>query len=71
MRTSPSVLHTRMESFVILLNLTSLSSNIQAIDKASEQKVAAKFIQGGGKMSTKDLMQKGTIINMHIYVRCI
>lgn len=35
----------------------------KAIDKASEQKVAAKFIQGGGKMSTTDLMQKGKELN--------
>ena len=31
----------------------------KAIDKASEQKMAAKVIQGGGKMKTTDLTKKG------------
>ena len=35
----------------------------KAIDKASEQKVAAKFIQGGGKLGLKDVMQAGKELN--------
>ncbi len=35
----------------------------KAIDKASEQKVAAKFIQGGGKLGLKDVMQAGKDLN--------
>jgi hypothetical protein len=35
----------------------------KAIDKANEQKVAAKLIQGGGKIGTKDLVQKGKELN--------
>lgn len=35
----------------------------KAIDKASEQKVAAKFIQGGGKLGLKEVMQAGKDIN--------
>ncbi|KAJ1426715.1 hypothetical protein B484DRAFT_450578 [Ochromonadaceae sp. CCMP2298] len=35
----------------------------KAIDKASEAKVAAKFIQGGGKVAAPDLLLKGKEIN--------
>ena len=35
----------------------------RAIDKASEQKVAAKFLQGGGKLGLKDVMQSGKELN--------
>lgn len=35
----------------------------KAIDKASEQKVAAKFIQGGGKLGLKEVMQAGKDLN--------
>jgi hypothetical protein len=35
----------------------------KAIDKASEQKMAAKFIQGGGKLGLKDVMQAGKDLN--------
>jgi hypothetical protein len=35
----------------------------KAIDKASEQKVAAKFVQGGGKLGLKDVMQAGKELN--------
>lgn len=35
----------------------------KAIDKANEQKMAAKLIQAGGRMSTKDLMQRGKELN--------
>ena len=31
----------------------------KAIDKASEQKVAAKFVQSGGKLGLKDVMKAG------------
>ena len=37
--------------------------SVQAIDKANEQKVAAKLIQGGGKLATKDIMQRGKELN--------
>jgi hypothetical protein len=48
----------------LIINIT--ITIIQAIDKASEQKVAAKFIQGGGKMTTKDLMAKGKELNKSV-----
>uniref|UniRef100_A0A7S3HRZ6 Uncharacterized protein n=1 Tax=Spumella elongata TaxID=89044 RepID=A0A7S3HRZ6_9STRA len=35
----------------------------KAIDKASEQKVAAKFVQGGGKLGLKEVMQAGKDLN--------
>jgi hypothetical protein len=35
----------------------------KAIMKASEQKVAAKFIQGGGKVAAPDLLAKGKELN--------
>lgn len=35
----------------------------KAIDKSNERKVAAKLIQGGGKLSTTDLLQKGKDLN--------
>jgi hypothetical protein len=35
----------------------------KAIDKASEQKVAAKVIQGGGRLGLQDVMQKGKELN--------
>jgi hypothetical protein len=35
----------------------------KAIDKASEQKVAAKFVQSGGKLGLKDVMQAGKELN--------
>ena len=35
----------------------------KAIDKASEQKMAAKFLQGGGKLGLKDVMQAGKELN--------
>jgi hypothetical protein len=35
----------------------------KAIDKASEQKMAAKVIQGGGRLTTTDLMQRGKELN--------
>ena len=35
----------------------------RAIDKANEQKVAAKAIQDGGRMGLKDIMQKGKELN--------
>lgn len=35
----------------------------KAIDKASEQKCAAKFLQGGGKLGLKDVMQAGKELN--------
>ena len=36
------------------------------IDKANEQKVAAKLLQGGGKVATTDLLQKGKALNKDI-----
>jgi hypothetical protein len=36
------------------------------IDKANEQKVAAKLLQGGGKVATTDLLQKGKSLNKDI-----
>lgn len=38
----------------------------KAIDKSNERKVAAKLIQGGGKLSTTDLLQKGKELNKDI-----
>jgi hypothetical protein len=35
----------------------------KAIDKSNERKVAAKLIQGGGKLATTDLLQKGKELN--------
>lgn len=35
----------------------------KAIAKANEQKVAGKLIQGGGKLTTKDILQKGKELN--------
>lgn len=35
----------------------------KAIDKASEQKVAAKVIQDGGKLKLNDVVQKGKELN--------
>lgn len=35
----------------------------KAIMKSSEQKVAAKLIQGGGKLKNKDLLEKGKDLN--------
>lgn len=35
----------------------------KAIDKANEQKVAAKLIQDGGKLGLNDVMQKGKELN--------
>lgn len=35
----------------------------KAIDKASESKVAAKLVQGGGKIKIKEIMQQGKEIN--------
>lgn len=35
----------------------------KAIDKANEQKVAAKLVQGGGKLATKDILQRGKELN--------
>ena len=34
----------------------------KAIDKANEQKVAAKCLQGGGKINTADIKQRGKFI---------
>ena len=36
------------------------------IDKANEQKVAAKLLQGGGKVATTDLLQRGKALNKDI-----
>lgn len=36
------------------------------IDKANEQKVAAKLLQGGGKIGFTDLLQKGKSLNKEI-----
>lgn len=38
----------------------------RAIDKSNEQKVAAKFLQGGGKLLMTDLTQKGKEMNKDI-----
>ena len=35
----------------------------RAIDKASEQKVASKLVQDGGKIGLKDVLQKGKELN--------
>lgn len=35
----------------------------KAIDKSNEQKVAAKVLQGGGKIATKDILQRGKELN--------
>lgn len=35
----------------------------KAIDKSNEQKVAAKLIQDGGRLSLTDVMQKGKELN--------
>ena len=38
-------------------------NHTQAIGKANEQKVAAKLLQGGGKITTKDILQRGKELN--------
>ena len=35
----------------------------KAIDKASQQKMAAKVLQGGGKLGLKDVMESGKELN--------
>jgi predicted HicB family RNase H-like nuclease len=36
---------------------------LKAIDKANEQKVAAKLLQGGGKINTKDILHRAKELN--------
>jgi hypothetical protein len=38
----------------------------KAIDKANEQKVAAKLIQGGERIGTTDIMKKGKELNKEL-----
>lgn len=38
----------------------------KAIDKANEQKVAAKLLQGGGKLKNAELLQKGKVLNKEL-----